>query len=170
MMGTACRTKRYVLMSRCHSRRKRVATILSGFALLAAACSTTAQSKGVSSQYLRIAGAGNDRLEKDIDGLTGRDQDHLAAARADLRDASSTEQLFDRRLRAISFPPMIAAIAKNLYTTNQSRARLSATAATSSTFTMLRAYEVQIANANAKVEQQVRGIRKALHLPPPDTS
>jgi hypothetical protein len=122
-------------------------------------------------QYLRIADAGNDQLEKDIDGLSGPDRNHLAAALADLRDASVTERLFDQRLDAIVFPSTIESIAKSVYTSNQARAELTYEAATSSSsLHQLRRYEKQISISNGKVEQQVRAIRSALGLPPPDTS
>lgn len=129
-----------------------------------------AQGRTASSQYLVIARAGNDRLEIDIDGLTGRDRTRLTASLGDLRDASVTERLFDRRLSEISFSPPIKVIAENLYVANESRADLTAEAATSPTLGTLYHYEARISVANTRVEIQVRRLRSALRLPPPDTS
>jgi hypothetical protein len=126
--------------------------------------------RSVSAQYLRIADAGNARLEKDIDGLSGRDRNDLSAALRDLRDAGETERLFDQRLVAIAFPPAINAIAETLYTSNQARAQLTSEPATSISLTQLRWFEAQISVSNGKVEEQVRSIRSALGLPPPATS
>jgi hypothetical protein len=122
------------------------------------------------SQYLEVADAGNDRLETDIDRLTGRDRNRLAAAQGDLRDATATERLFDRRVVAIAFPPEIEAIAETLSMVNQSRALLSADASMAQTLAALRRDETRIDAANAQVEVQVRRIRAALRLPPPSTS
>jgi hypothetical protein len=152
--------------------------------VITAACSTARSDQGdsqtrvganpsrgtLASQYLRIADAGNDRLEDDIDGLSGRDRDRLAASEADLRDASATEKLFDRRVLGIRFPPALEKIAEALSAANQSRAALTADAATSRTLTHLQRFEAQISAANTQVETQVRLLRAALHLPPPDTS
>ena len=122
------------------------------------------------SQYLAIANAGNERLETDIDGLGGRDRNRLSASLTDLRDASVTEEAFDRQLLAIAFPPAIETIAQRLYATNQSRAELTAQGSMSRTLGALRHNEAQISIANASVETQVRLIRRSLDLPPPATS
>jgi hypothetical protein len=122
------------------------------------------------SQYLAIATTGNDRLETDIDGLTGRDRDRLSASVVDLRDASVTEKVFDRALLVIALPPAIERIAERLYSVNQSRAKLTTQAALARNLGELHHYEAQISVANASVETQVRLIRRALDLPPPMTS
>ncbi len=159
-----------------HVARGKAFAMFLVMALLAAGCSTstgarsTTHGQSLSSQYLRIAKAGNDRLEVDIDGLLGRDRSRLSAARADLRDASATERLFDRRLRAIGFPSALRAVATSLYSANQARAALTGRAATSRTLRQLRAYEQQISDDDQTVEQEVRRIRLALRLPPPPTS
>jgi hypothetical protein len=106
----------------------------------------------------------------DIDGLTGRDRGRLSVSRADLRDASATEKLFDRHLLAIGFPSAIKTIALSLYSANQARAALTSQAAMSRSLGQLRTYERRISAADETVEQQVRRIRNALRLPPPPTS
>lgn len=121
-------------------------------------------------QYLAIAQAGNRRLDRDFDGLDGRDRVHLAAAAADLRDAAATERLFDRRLLAITFPPETAKTARVLVTANQARARLAARAASSASLHQLAGYQQQLVAANRPVESAVRMIRSQLGLPPADTS
>jgi hypothetical protein len=131
---------------------------------------TNSQSDRSSSRYLDIAKQGNERLERDIDALSGRDKTHLRASLADLHDASVTERLFDRRLREIPFPPAIKTIAAHLCSTNQARATLTAEAATSQTLRQLGAFDVRLSAQNNVVETQVRRIRLALHLPSPDTS
>src|SRR6516164_6141255 len=97
-------------------RRPRSARLRSvGFAacpaMLLAACGGAASSAHVSNaaqvpvsrQYLAIATAGNRHLEHDFDGLRA-DHGDLQAARAYLRDAATTERLFDRRLLRLSLP------------------------------------------------------------------
>ena len=121
-------------------------------------------------QYLVIARAGNERLEDDFDPLEGRDRNHLAAAKADLRDAAATERLFDRRLLRISFPAKTERVARQLYRINQIRAKLTAAAAESTSLRQLHAYEHWLDEANGPVEQAVRTIRQQLGLPPPSTS
>src|SRR6266851_1996420 len=86
------------------------------------------QRRVLAARYLAIARAGNRRLEIDFGRLDGRDRSHLTAAEADLRDAASTERLFDRRLMRITFPPATETAARLLYRVNQSRARLTAAA------------------------------------------
>jgi hypothetical protein len=137
----------------------------------ASGIATGARRRALAAQYLRIAQAGNRRLEIDFDGLRGPDRRDLAAARADLRDAAATERLFDRRLMAIAFPAATEAAARALFRLNQSRARLTAAAAAAATsLGQLRAYDRIVAAANAPVESAVRAIRRQLGLPPPETS
>jgi hypothetical protein len=163
------------------------ATIILAVAVLVAGCSTSsrrdaaktdtqssasvaAREKTFSSEYLAIASAGNDRLETDFDQLSGRDQESLSNARADLSDACATERLFDRRLLMIAFPSAVNMIAEDLYSANESRAKLTAEAAMSPTLERLRYYEFWLSAANEPVEHYVRLIRSSLHLPPPTTS
>ena len=132
--------------------------------------SGSAQRHALAASYLRIAIAGNHRLEHDFDSLEGAASRNLAAARADLRDAAATEQLFDRRLLAIAFPPRLAAVARLLVYLNQSRSQLTSAAALLPTLRQLRADEPTLDAANVPVEQQVSVIRKDLGLPPPESS
>lgn len=118
-------------------------------------------------RYLAIARAGNRRLDIDFDRLEGRDRNRLAAADADLRDAASTERLFDRRLMRIAFPSRIEPVARRLYRVNQSRARLTAAAAASTSLRQLHHYQPRLEAANKPVEREVREIRRRLGLPPP---
>jgi hypothetical protein len=123
----------------------------------------------VSRQYLAIATAGNRHLEHDFDGLRA-DHGDLQAARAYLRDAATTERLFDRRLLRLPLPARAKVIARLLVTANESRARLSDKAAASTSFAQLRATEPALTAANAPVEEAVRVLRSMLGLPPPETS
>jgi hypothetical protein len=170
--------------------RRAVAGAVAGFAALSMgsaaqavahthAASWTAATKGqvavasrrvLAAQYLVIARAGNRRLEADFDPLEGRDRDDLAAAKADLRNAASTERLFDRRLLRINFPPTIERVARALYRINQARAKLTAAAAASTSLRRLHAYEPRLDAANVPVERAVDTIRRQLGLPPADTS
>jgi hypothetical protein len=128
-----------------------------------------AQRRGLAARYLAIATVGNRGLDV-LDALTGRDRDHLVAARADLLDAAATERRFDRSLLAIVFPSEIEATARALVAVNESRARVTSEAATSTSLTQLRRYERQLSAANDHVEQQVKTIRSQLGLPPAETS
>ena len=126
--------------------------------------------RALAAQYLVIANAGNQRLEAELDPLAGRDRNNLARARADLSDAAATERLFDSRLLRIAFPPAIEQTARELYRANQTRATLTAAAATATTLQGVHSYEPLLAEDNAAVERPVRTIRRQLGLPPPDTS
>jgi hypothetical protein len=77
--------------------------------------------------YLQIAEPANGRLEIDFDHLAGPDHAQLAAAEGDLRDAASTERLFDRKILTLSLPPAVELTARNLVRANESRARLTLT-------------------------------------------
>lgn len=170
-----------------HRWRQAESRTLCALALLCSGCSASSLSAGAqeststsvrasshselsSSRYLDIAKRGNERLERDIDAPSGRDKDRLRSALADLHDASVTERLFDRRLLVIPFPPTIKTIAFHLYSTNQARATVTAGAAKSRTFRELHSFETRISAENKVVESQVRRIRTALDLPPPDSS
>ena len=119
---------------------------------------------------MAIAQPANRRLEIDFDRLDGRDRRDLAAAQGDLRAAASTEHLFDRRLLAIAFPPATEAQVRFLVWVNESRDRLTATAAAATSLRQLARYEPRLSTANQPVEQAVTTIRSQLGLPPPDTS
>jgi hypothetical protein len=143
--------------------------------MLAAGCAgahapaAAAQRRGLAARYVAIATVGNRGLDA-LDQLAGRDHDHLAAARADLRDAAATERRFDRSLLAIAFPPAIEATARALVRVNESRATLTTEAAASPSLRQLRRYEQQLSAANGAVERQVRTLRAQLGLPAPETS
>lgn len=140
-------------------------------AVTAVTAADGASRRQAAARYLAIARAGNDRLEDDFDPLEGHDRNNLAAARADLRDAATTERLFDRRLLRISFPAETERVARRLYRINQARARLTvAVAGQSTTLHRLHAYERVLDEANGPVEQAVGTIRRQLGLPPPSTS
>jgi hypothetical protein len=121
-------------------------------------------------RYLAIATAGNQRLEIDFDRLAGPDREQLAAARMDLRDAAATEHVFDQCLLAIPFPPQTSPVAKWLFAVNQARARLTLTAAGSTSLPRLAWYQAQLTAANVPVEDAVSTIRLQLGLPPPSSS
>jgi hypothetical protein len=168
----------------------RGAVLLLAFALLAAGCGqrsaggtssrarspavqgvmTAAQRRVLAAAYLKIASAGNRRLEVDFNRLNGRDHGHRAAAEADLRDAAATERLFDRRLLQLKFPQATELIARFLTWANQSRAQLTATAARSASRRQLARYRRQLDGASVPVEQAVGIIRARLGLPPPAAS
>ena len=120
--------------------------------------------------YVRIARAGNRRLEIDFDGLAGGDRARLAAAQAGLRDAAATERLSGRRLLALRLRAGVGPIARRLYQVNQARARLTAAAASSVSLRQLRAFEQRLTAASQPVEEAVRVIRDLLGLPPPEGS
>lgn len=124
----------------------------------------------IAAGYLAIARPANRRLETDLEGIEHRDRNRLAAATADLRDAAATERMFDRRLLAMRLPPATEAVACQLVTANEARARLTEQAATSTSLRQLRQYERRLDAANKPVEDAVRVIRSQLGLPPPETS
>ena len=130
----------------------------------------TAEQRVQAAHFLALATAGNTRLERDFDRLDGPDRGRLAAARADLRDAATTEHLFDQHLTALGFAPQTEATAKRLAAVNEARADLTATAADVTSLQLLHQYEIQLTAANAPVEEAVSTIRSQLGLPPPATS
>jgi hypothetical protein len=124
----------------------------------------------IAAGYMAIARPANRRLEADLEGVEHRDRNHLAAAKADLRDAAATERLFDRQLLAMRLPPATEAVARLLVASNQARAKLTQKAAASTSLRQLRRYERRLEEANQPVEEAVRVIRRQLGLPPPATS
>jgi hypothetical protein len=122
-------------------------------------------------RYLRIAQPANRELDHEFDGFGEHVQGgELAAARADLRAAATTERRFDRQLIAIPFPPRTEPFVRLLYRVNQARAELTSTAAAATSLRELRGYQRRLDAANEPVEDAVGVIRDQLDLPPPDTS
>jgi hypothetical protein len=120
--------------------------------------------------YLQIAEPANGRLEIDFGHLAGPDHAQLAAAEGDLRDAASTERLFDREILTLSLPPAVELTARDLVSVNESRARLTLTVSADHTLQQLTHDEKILTAANAPVEEAVRSVRRQLGLPPPSTS
>jgi len=154
------------------------AVVLVGTSLLTAACAS-AQGPAAphqratstpAAQYLQIAEAANRRLEIDFDRLAGPDRDQLAGAVADLRDAASTERMFDRDLLRLSLPPAVEMTAQELVRGNESRAKLTSTLSAYHSLEQLRRDQKRLAAANGAVEEAVRTVRRQLGLPPPQTS
>jgi hypothetical protein len=132
---------------------------------------TEDQRRALAAHYLAIAQPANRRLDHDLDGQQDAEsRGDLAAADADLRDAAVTEREFDRQLAALTFPQPAETFVRLLYKVNQSRATLTATAATAASVPQLRAYQSRLDSANEPVEDAVDVIRDQLGLPPPDTS
>jgi hypothetical protein len=146
--------------------------------LLAAACAGGQESAAThtrapstpAAQYLRIAEPANRRLKIDFDRLAGPDRDHLAGALGDLRDAASTERLFDWDVLSLFLPPAVEVTAQDLVRTNESRAKLTSTLSAYRSLEQLRRDEKSLTAANAPVEEAVRSVRRQLGLPPPQTS
>lgn len=126
--------------------------------------------RALAARYLAIAQPANHGLDHDFDGLKDSARDDLAASDAYLRDAAATERLFDRQLIAVIFPPSTEQIVRLLFSVNQARAALTATAAASVSLRQLHGYQARLDAANEPVEEAVRVIRSQLGLPPPDTS
>ena len=152
------------------------AVVLVGATLLAGACAaqsaaphTTAPPRPAMG-YLRIAEPANGRLEIDFDRLAGPDRAHLASAEGDLRDAASTERMFDRDVLTLSLPPTVEVTARDLVRANESRARLTLTFSADHTLQQLTHDEKILTAANAPVEEAVRSVRRQLGLHPPSTS
>jgi hypothetical protein len=131
---------------------------------------TGAQRRALAARYVVIAKAGNRRLDTELDHLHERDRRDLAAAHRDLLQVAATERTFDRRLLSIAFPAATERFVQFLYWANQSRASLTAAAATAPSLRALRADERRLTLANKPVEQAVTIVRSQLGLPPPETS
>jgi hypothetical protein len=154
---------------------------LLGAALIAAGCASgpgqaTRAAGGASlshsaGRYLAIARPANHRLDIEVDGYADKLRDgSLAAAESDLQAEAATEHRFDQDLTKIAFPPRVAAIARALIQANQARIVLTERQALSSSRAELLSFATGHRNADAAVEVQVRLIRRALRLPPPENS
>lgn len=124
----------------------------------------------IATQYLRIAKPANRRLEIDFDRLAGPDHGRLTGAVADLRDATSTERMFDRDLLGLSLPPQAKVIVQDLARANEPRAKLTSTLATCRSLEQLRGDQKSLTAANAAVEEPVRAVRHQLGLAAPEAS
>jgi hypothetical protein len=150
--------------------------VLVGATLLAGACAGQSTAPDTTAPpspamgYLRIAEPANGRLEIDFDRLAGADRAHLASAQRDLRDAASTERMFDRDVLTLSLPPAVEVTARDLVRANESRARLTLTFSADHSLQQLRHDETILTAANEAVEEAVRSVRRQLGLPPPSTS
>jgi len=126
--------------------------------------------RALAAAYLAIAQPANRRLDAEVDGFTDHEHQDLAAAEAVLRAEAATERRFDRLLDRIPFPPPLASTARALIQANQRRAVLTGQQARSTSLTGLVSFTGRHRAADAAVEAQVRILRRALGLPPPDDS
>jgi len=168
--------------------RTRVAVLLLALVALAAGCATVhpaghagqrtppgsgpapAGLRALGAAYLAIAQPANRRLDTEVDGFTDHEHHDLGAAEAALRAEAATERRFDRLLHEIPFPPPIATTARALIRANQRRAALTAEQARSSSLARLISFTGLHRAADAAVETEVKILRRALGLPPPETS
>lgn len=124
----------------------------------------------VAAGYLAIALPANRRLETEVDSYASHRNGDLTVAESALRAEAATEGQFDRALLRISFPPPIAATARDLVRANQRRIAMTERQAQAASIPALLAFTGQHQAADAAVEVQVRLIRRELGLPPPETS
>ncbi len=136
----------------------------------AGAALTGSRRAALAGRYLAIARPANHRLETEVDGFARSWRRDPAAADGWLRAQAVTERWFDRRLAGIPFPPAVASIARALITANEHRIALTELEALSATVAQLRSFRGGHRSADAAVEAQVRLIRRALGLPPPEDS
>ncbi len=132
--------------------------------------SRSARIRALAARYLAIARPANHRLDAEVDGFRDHRRDDLAKAVADLRAQAATERHFDRRLGRIRFPAAIEAIARRLIRANRSRIALTRREARSVSLAELSTFTRRHRAADAAVEVPVKALRKALGLPPPETS
>src|SRR6266700_33598 len=132
--------------------------------------SRPARIRALAARYLAIARPANHRLEVEVDGFRHDRRHDLAKAAADLRAEAATERHFDRQLGRIRFPAAIEAIARRLIRANRSRIALTRREARSASLAELGTFTRRHKAADAAVEVPVKALRKALGLPPPETS
>jgi hypothetical protein len=129
-----------------------------------------ARIRALAARYLAIARPANHRLEVEVDGFRQDRRHDLAKAAADLRAEAATERHFDTQLGRIRFPAVIEAIARRLIRANRSRIALTRREARSASLAELSTFTRRHKAADAAVEVPVKALRKALGLPPPETS
>jgi hypothetical protein len=136
------------------------------------ACSSAkaphASTADLAARYMAIATPANAVLDKNFDALEDHDDD-LSISAGLLKTIAATERGFDRDLLALALPTQLGVTAKALVSANEARANLTIQAMTATTVASLKSYETQLDAMNEPVEAQVRILRSALGLPPPDT-
>lgn len=163
---------------RFHCSLRRPAAALLCAASLAAGCTAhhsqpkapATKTTTLARRYLAIAVPANRQLDDEVDSYADHEHDNLPIAEAELRKEIATERRFDQQLLKIPFPTPLAAIATALVGANNQRIALTTRQARAATLAELVAFDQRHKGADAAVEVQVRSIRKALGLPPPDTS
>jgi hypothetical protein len=130
----------------------------------------SARIRALAARYLAIARPANRQLDVEVDGFKDHRRDDLAKATADLRAEAATERHFDRQFARIRFPAAIEAIARALIRANRSRIALTLREARSASLAELNTFTRRHKAADAAVETPVKALRKALGLPPPETS
>jgi hypothetical protein len=128
------------------------------------------ESSAAAAEYLAAAEPANRRLDAEVQSYADHEHGNLAAAEATLRAEAVTERWFDQRLLKIPFPPPAAATARALVRANERRAELVVRQAGSPSLAALQSFTRRHQSADAAVEAQVKAIRRALGLPPPETS
>jgi hypothetical protein len=134
-----------------------------------AAAATDAQLAAAAHRYLAVANPGNQQLAQEATAFAASERDNLAAARADLKAEVATASRFDRQLAAIKFPAAVEPIARDVIQANQALGRVTARQARARTLAAMQALDARRTAAATAVEDQVKRLRLALHLPPPSS-
>jgi hypothetical protein len=120
----------------------------------------------LASQFIALTTPAVQQLNADVAAYTANEEDNLPAAEAALTVAVTSEKAFGASLAQFPFPPAVAPMAIALIQDNHFRAQLTAEQARSSSLTQLQSFDDRVSGANAAVQNEIRVIRKALHVRP----
>jgi hypothetical protein len=144
-------------------------------ALAAAGCEPNLSPSGLpcttwqmlTSQYVTIVGPASRQLNTDAAAYTASEGNNLAAAEVALTAEVTTEQALGTTLAGFPFPPAVARMGNALIQANQTRAKLTAEQARSSSLTQMRSFDQRVQVASAAAATDMTLVHKALDSPPP---
>jgi hypothetical protein len=122
--------------------------------------------QGLASQYTKITTPAVQQLSADVAAYTASEGNNLAAAEAALTAEVTSATALDKSLARFPFPAAIAPQAKALIQAIQTRVKLAAEQARSSSIAQLQSFNDQIGAARGTVQTELTLVGEALAKPP----
>jgi hypothetical protein len=117
-------------------------------------------------EVMAVVTPATQQLNAETAAYTASENSDITTADAALAAEVTSEHAFDTSLAAIAFPPAIAPVVKAVIRAEQTRARLTAEQAQSSSLPQLRSFNKRSGVATAAVQTEMKFLRKAVDSPP----
>ena len=117
-------------------------------------------------EVMAVVTPATQQLNAETSAYTASENSDITTADAALAAEVTSEHAFDTSLAAIAFPPATAPVVKAVIRAEQTRARLTAEQAQSSSLPQLRSFNKRSGVATAAVQTEMKFLRKAVDSPP----